>query len=52
MQDTYGGRWSNVSRDAKDLIKKLLDKSPAFRLSAEASLDHTFFKSIHEQKLN
>ena len=31
----YGGRWSNVSSDAKDLIKKLLNKSVVLRITAK-----------------
>ena len=52
MRGTNFGRWSNISDDAKDLIKKLLEKSPAFRITAEESLQHEFFKPIREQKLN
>ena len=52
MRGTNFARWSNISDDAKDLIKKLLEKSPAFRITAEESLQHEFFKPIREQKLN
>ena len=48
----YGGRWSNVSSDAKDLIKKLLNKSVVLRITAKQALEHDFFSSIREQKLN
>ena len=47
----FGGRWTNVSSDAKDFIKKLLIKSPGNRMTAYASLDHPFLAPIKERKL-
>ena len=46
--DMLGGRWTNVSADAKDMIRRLLDKSPVTRLKAKASLDHAFLRPIKE----
>ena len=38
--------WDDVSTDAKDLIRKLLDKNPVTRLSSEQALGHPWFKDI------
>jgi len=35
--------WGKVSSEAKDLVKKLLDKNPDTRLSAEEALSHPWF---------
>jgi serine/threonine protein kinase len=38
----------NISRDAVDLMKKLLDKNPISRLSDPQSIrDHPFFSNIN-----
>jgi len=50
--DFSAPRWRNVSSKAKDLVKRLLIKSPHNRLTARGSLDHDFFASIKEKKLN
>jgi calcium-dependent protein kinase len=39
-----GVSWECVSEDAKDLISKLLVKSPDIRLTAFEALSHSFFK--------
>eukprot|EP01017_Pseudomicrothorax_dubius_P012592 TRINITY_DN15281_c0_g1_i1.p1 TRINITY_DN15281_c0_g1~~TRINITY_DN15281_c0_g1_i1.p1 ORF type:complete len:530 (-),score=103.40 TRINITY_DN15281_c0_g1_i1:81-1670(-) len=39
-----GSEWRNVSREAKDLISKLLVVDPAKRLSAEEALRHPWFR--------
>lgn len=46
------GRWKNVSLSAKQLIKRLLDKSPRSRISAKDALESEFFQPLREQKLN
>lgn len=38
--DIEHGIWKNVSKEAKDLIKKLLTYDPAERISAETALQH------------
>jgi serine/threonine protein kinase len=38
--DIEHGVWKNVSKEAKDLIKKLLTYDPAERISAEQALKH------------
>lgn len=38
--DIEHGAWKNVSKEAKDLIKKLLTYDPAERISAEQALKH------------
>ncbi len=45
--DFDGEEWDEVSKDAKDLIKKLISK-PERRLSAQESLDHSWIK--HQAK--
>lgn len=41
--DFEGEEWDEVSKEAKDLIKKLIAK-PEKRLSAEEALDHKWIK--------
>lgn len=36
--------WDNVSAEAIDLIKRLLDKNPLTRISAAEALGHPWFK--------
>ena len=40
--------WGEISKEAKDLIKKMISK-PERRLSAQEVLDHAWFKN-HEHK--
>jgi len=35
--------WDDVSRDAKDLISKLLIKDPAKRISLQTAMNHPWF---------
>lgn len=42
-------RWKGVSSDAIDLVKKLLEKDPTARLSAEEALSHPFILK-HDRK--
>ena len=44
-------RWDQVSFDAKDLCRKLLDKNPESRIKANEALKHPFFKQFKEQKI-
>ena len=48
----FGGRWTNVSMSAKQLIRRLLDKSPDLRITAQKSLEQEFFRPMREQKLS
>ena len=34
-----------ISDSAKDLVRKMLDKNPETRISAQACLEHTWFTS-------
>lgn len=44
-----GSEWKNVSRDAIDLIKKMLTYDPSHRISAEEALNHAWIKKkVHE----
>ena len=48
--DFDGEEWDDISREAKDLIKKLICK-PEKRLTAQEALEHKWFKKAlkHEQ---
>ena len=46
--DFDGEEWDEVSKEAKDLIKKLITK-PERRLTAQEALDHKWFK-LHKNK--
>ncbi len=41
--DFDGEEWNDVSKEAKDLIKKLISK-PEKRLTAQEALEHKWFK--------
>lgn len=43
-----GPEWEDISPEAKDLIKSLLRKDIAKRLSAEQALNHPWFKKMKE----
>jgi calcium-dependent protein kinase len=44
--------WSDISPDAKDLIKKLLTKNPSKRITAAQALKHKWFKKPSSKKLS
>jgi len=46
-----GSRWEKVSREAKDLISKLLIKNPKNRLDAEQALAHKWFRKATTTKI-
>jgi calcium-dependent protein kinase len=48
----YQKEWENISDDAKDLIKKLLNKNYKNRLSAVEALQHPWIQNIDNQKIN
>ena len=39
-----GPEWKNISKDAIELIKKMLTYEPNNRISAEVALNHTWIK--------
>lgn len=39
-----GPEWKNISKDAIELIKKMLTYEPNNRISAEAALNHVWIK--------
>ena len=41
--------WSGISDDAKDLIKKMLERDPAERISAVSAMAHPFFSKKHSE---
>jgi len=45
-----GSDWKNVSKDAIDLIKRMLTYDPSHRINAEEALNHVWIKKkVHEQ---
>jgi calcium-dependent protein kinase len=45
------GVWTRISIHAKDLIKKMLTKNPAHRISAELALKHPWFDNATEEMI-
>eukprot|EP00826_Nyctotherus_ovalis_P051373 TRINITY_DN6415_c0_g2_i1.p1 TRINITY_DN6415_c0_g2~~TRINITY_DN6415_c0_g2_i1.p1 ORF type:complete len:217 (-),score=50.66 TRINITY_DN6415_c0_g2_i1:206-811(-) len=51
IRDRYRGPgfhsalWKDVSEDAKDLLKKMLDPDPEVRITAEEALRHSWFRA-------
>jgi calcium-dependent protein kinase len=41
--------WNDISANAKDLVKKLLDKDPFRRISADHALKHSWFLNNRER---
>lgn len=39
-------KWINISKEARDFIKKCMTKTPDKRLSASKMIEHTWFKNI------
>ena len=39
-----GQEWKNISKDAVELIKKMLTYDPTARISADAALNHGWIK--------
>ena len=39
-----GSEWKGISKDAVDLIKRMLTYNPANRISAEEAIDHPWIK--------
>lgn len=42
--------WQEVSNQAKDLIRQLLDKNPVTRVSATEAMNHPWFADINARK--
>lgn len=40
-------KWKKISNEAKDFIKACMTKNPEKRFSAEKTLEHPWFKSLH-----
>ena len=43
-----GPQWNDVSSEAKDLVKQMLENSPKKRITAEEVLDHPWLKDLPE----
>ena len=41
--------WENLSEEAQDLCKKMLDKNPTSRLDAQQALNHKWFKMYNDE---
>ena len=44
--------WDHVSKEAKDLVKKMIEKEPLKRISALEALQHNWFKKNREKTKN
>merc|ERR1711933_623867 len=44
--------WQKISKEAKDLISKLLIKNPAQRITCENAMKHPWFEPIREEQQN
>jgi len=44
--------WRNVSENAKDCVRKLLQTDPSKRMTAEQTLRHPFLASLHNMESN
>merc|ERR1711933_301664 len=42
--------WQKISKEAKDLISKLLIKNPAQRITCENAMKHPWFEPIREEQ--
>ena len=42
--------WNTVSEEAKDLVRKMLSKTPGDRISAQDCLEHEWFKLNHDEE--
>ena len=50
---SFGGdEWEDISKDAIDLIKNMLNKNPNKRFSAEMCLNHKWFKLLEDSEKN
>ena len=50
---SFGGEeWEDISKDAIDLIKNMLNKNPSKRFSAEMCLNHRWFKILEDAEKN
>jgi calcium-dependent protein kinase len=48
--NTTKGLWTQISADAKDLIRKMMTINPADRITAEEALQHPWFSNqIHDE---
>ncbi len=47
----YKARFPYASKEAIDLLDKILTFNPYFRISVDDALHHEFFKSIHNPSL-
>ena len=48
--DLEGEKWQNISINAKNLIKNLLEKNVGIRISAEEALEHKWFKNLNTKE--
>ena len=50
---SFGGdEWEDISKDAIDLIKNMLNKNPSKRFSCEMCLNHKWFKLLEDAEKN
>ena len=47
----YKTKYSHASKEALDLLDRILTFNPYFRISVDDALHHEFFKSIHNPEM-
>lgn len=52
IYDMEKGTWQHVSKDAKDLISKMMNTDLSARFSAKQALQHTWFQNVTETQVD
>lgn len=47
-----GKEWANISSEAKDFVRKLMEKNPDKRISAAAALQHPWIQNMDEKRFD